>query len=42
MVKAPEVPAEIEAVGVPELTLIKANLALEVEVPPSRRSSTEA
>ena len=29
---------EIEAVGVPESTLIKANLADEVEVPPIRRS----
>jgi len=30
---------EIEAVGVPELTLRKPNLALTVAVPPSKRSS---
>ena len=30
--------AEMEAVGVPELTLIKANLDDWVEVPPSNRS----
>src|SRR5258708_5612350 len=31
--------AEIDAVGTPLLTLVKANLALTVDVPPRRRSS---
>jgi len=32
-------PAEIEAVGMPELTFVNANFALPVDVAPSRRSS---
>jgi len=32
-------PPEIEAVGVPELTLVKANLADAVEIPPINRST---
>ena len=31
--------AEMEATGVPELTLIKANLELDVDVPPNATSS---
>lgn len=36
----PEFP-EIDAVGVPEFTLITANLALAVDWPPIRRSTVE-
>lgn len=36
---APDRPAEMEAVGVPELTFKNPNFALAVEVPPTRRSS---
>src|SRR5437763_696388 len=36
--KAPDVPAEMEAVGIPELTLINPNRALLVALLPSKRS----
>ena len=36
---APFVPADTDAVGVPELTLVTANFALAVDVPPTKRST---